>query len=93
MPGAMLVKGAIVGAWQRQPRRVPIHPFADAMLSARLREAIEEDDLTFPVAGSSSPTVAWGCLGATENLVRAVTGDDPQTLASRGAGSGLQLDA
>jgi hypothetical protein len=57
IPGAVLVDGEIVGAWQRQQRKVTIHPFS--RLSSQVREAIEQDALTFPIAGSTAPTVSW----------------------------------
>jgi hypothetical protein len=57
IPGAILVDGEIVGAWQRQKRKVTIHPFST--LNARLRDAIEQEALTFPIAGSRPPTVTW----------------------------------
>ena len=59
LPGVVLIDGEIVGGWQRQQRKVRIHPFPEAKLSARVREAIEAEALAFPIAGSSPPTVAW----------------------------------
>jgi hypothetical protein len=56
-PGAILVDGEIVGAWQRQQRKVTIHPWSK--LAPALRDAIEAEALAFPVAGSSKPSVAW----------------------------------
>jgi hypothetical protein len=56
-PGAILVDGEIVGAWQRQQRRVRIHPWSKP--SAVVREAIDAEALAFPIAGSSKPSVAW----------------------------------
>ena len=57
-PGAILVDGEIVGAWQRQQRKVTIHPWST--LSPAVRDAIEAEALAFPIAGSSKPSVAWG---------------------------------
>jgi hypothetical protein len=57
IPGAILVDGEIVGAWQRKQRKVTLHPFSK--LSARVREAIEQEALSMPIAGSTEPLVAW----------------------------------
>lgn len=57
IPGAIVVDGEIVGAWQRQQRKATLHPFG--RLSAAVREAIEREALGFPIAGSSPATVAW----------------------------------
>jgi hypothetical protein len=57
IPGAVLVDGEIVGGWQRQGRKVTIHPFT--RLSASVREAIEAEALAFPVAGTAPPSVGW----------------------------------
>jgi hypothetical protein len=57
IPGAILVDGEIVGGWQRQQRKVTLHPFA--RLPARVREAIEEEALTFPIDPKSPASVAW----------------------------------
>ncbi len=57
-PGAILVDGEIVGSWQRQQRKVTIHPWST--LSPAVRDAIEAEALAFPIAGSSRPSVAWG---------------------------------
>jgi hypothetical protein len=57
IPGAILVDGEIVGAWQRQQRRVAIHSFR--RLPAAVREAIEGEALSFPIAGSAEPKVRW----------------------------------
>jgi len=61
IPGAVLVDGEIVGAWQRQQRKVTVHPFS--ALPARVREAIEAEALTFPIAGASEPSVRWARAG------------------------------
>ena len=57
IPGALLVDGEIVGAWQRQGRKVTIHPFG--RLSKATREAIEQEALSFPIAGSGPASVRW----------------------------------
>ncbi|HEX4897312.1 MAG TPA: crosslink repair DNA glycosylase YcaQ family protein [Candidatus Limnocylindrales bacterium] len=57
IPGAILVDGEIVGGWQRQGRKVTIHPFT--RLSAAVREAIEAEALAFPVAGTAPLSVTW----------------------------------
>ena len=57
IPGAVLVDGEIVGAWQRQQRKVTIHPFWKP--STALREAIEQEALTFPIEGTSLASVTW----------------------------------
>jgi hypothetical protein len=56
-PGAILVDGEIVGSWQRQQRKVTIHPWSK--LSTSIRDAIEAEAQTFPIAGSSKVSVAW----------------------------------
>ncbi len=56
-PGGVLVDGEIVGAWQRQERRVRIHPFG--RLSTSTRDAIKAEALSFPIAGSGTPRVSW----------------------------------
>ena len=56
-PGAVLVDGQIVGAWQRQQRRFRIHPFE--LLSGSVRAAIEAEAMSFPIAGPGASTVAW----------------------------------
>jgi hypothetical protein len=57
IPGAILVDGEIVGAWQRQQRKVTIHPFSKP--STRVRDAIESEALTFPIAGQSAASISW----------------------------------
>jgi Winged helix DNA-binding domain len=57
IPGSILVDGEIVGAWQRQQRKVTLHPFSK--LSARVREAIEREALSMPIAGPTEPSVIW----------------------------------
>lgn len=57
LPGAVLVDGEIVGVWQRQQRKVRVEPFRK--LGAKVREVIETEALTFPVAGKSKPSIEW----------------------------------
>jgi len=57
IPGVILVDGEIVGGWQRQQRKVTLHPFD--RLPARVRESIEAEALTVPVAGTSPASVSW----------------------------------
>ena len=57
IPGAILADGELVGAWQRQQRRVRIHP--TQRLSAAVRKAVEREARTFPIAGAAEPTVSW----------------------------------
>jgi winged helix DNA-binding protein len=57
IPGSILVDGQIVGAWQRQQRKVTLHPFSKP--SARVREAIEQEALSMPIPGPTQPSVIW----------------------------------
>jgi len=57
IPGAILVDGEIVGAWQRQGRKVTIHPWSKQ--TAAVCEAIEREALAFPIAATSPATVRW----------------------------------
>jgi winged helix DNA-binding protein len=57
LPGAVLVDGEIVGVWQRQQRKVRVRLFAD--LRAGVREAIEAEALSMPIAGKSDLSIAW----------------------------------
>jgi Winged helix DNA-binding domain len=57
IPGAILVDGEIVGAWQRLGRSVTLHPIKT--LAASVREALEAEALAFPIAGSSQASVSW----------------------------------
>jgi hypothetical protein len=59
IPGAVVVDGEVVGGWQRQQRRVTIHPFPGARLDRGQREAIEREALAFPIAGSAPAAVSW----------------------------------
>ncbi|MBI3747579.1 MAG: winged helix DNA-binding domain-containing protein, partial [Chloroflexi bacterium] len=56
-PGAILVDGEIVGAWQRQQRKVTVHPWSTP--SPAVRDAVEAEALAFPIAGSSKASVTW----------------------------------
>jgi hypothetical protein len=57
IPGAILLDGEVVGGWQRQQRKVTLHPFG--RLSGVAREAIEREALSLPIAGSVAPSVRW----------------------------------
>jgi hypothetical protein len=57
IPGAILVDGEIVGGWQRQQRKVTLHPFG--RLRARVRGAIEAEALAFPIEATSPASVSW----------------------------------
>jgi hypothetical protein len=57
LPGAVLVDGEIVGVWQRQQRRVTVRPFAK--LAAQVRQALEGEALSMPIAGTSAPSIMW----------------------------------
>lgn len=59
LPGAVLLDGEIVGGWQRQGRRVTIHPFPSTVLRPGARAAIEAEALGVPIAGPGEPRVAW----------------------------------
>ena len=61
IPGAILVDGEIVGGWQRQQRKVTLHPFGN--LPAGVREAIEEEALAFPIDAKSPASVSWDRTG------------------------------
>ncbi len=58
-PGAVLVDGEIVGGWERQGRALRIHPFPGFKPASRVREAIDQEALNFPIASSSPPGVSW----------------------------------
>jgi winged helix DNA-binding protein len=57
IPGAIVVDGELVGSWQRQGRKVTLHPFR--RLPARVRDAAEDEALSMPIAGDVAPRVAW----------------------------------
>jgi winged helix DNA-binding protein len=56
-PQPILVDGEVVGAWERQQRKVTLR--ARRRLSAPVREAIEQEALAFPIAAKSKATVRW----------------------------------
>lgn len=55
--GGVLIDGEVAGSWARQQRRVTVHPWMKP--SPRLREAIEREALSFPIAGAREPQVVW----------------------------------
>lgn len=57
IPGSILVDGEVVGSWQRQQRKVTLHPWSTLPVGAR--EEVEREALAFPIAGTSAPTVRW----------------------------------
>jgi hypothetical protein len=57
IPGTILVNGEIVGVWQRQQRRVRLHPFGKLPLN--VREVVEQEALTFPIAANTPASVSW----------------------------------
>jgi len=57
IPGTILVDGEIVGGWQRQQRKVTLHPFGE--LPERARDAIEEEASSFPIDARSPASVSW----------------------------------
>ena len=60
IPGAVLVDGEIVGGWQRQGRRVTVHPFGGGRrIGAAARQAIEREALAVPIAGPGNAEVRW----------------------------------
>ena len=53
-----LADGMILGVWQRQQRRVTVHPWRK--LSQKTVEAIEGEALSLPIASSAkAPAVQW----------------------------------
>jgi len=58
IPGAMLLDGDVVGGWQRQGRKVTLHPFG--RLPSTDRELFEREALSMPIAGPGDAAVAWG---------------------------------
>jgi hypothetical protein len=56
-PFPLLVDGEVAGAWQRQGRRVTLHPFG--LLSPAVRAAAEAEALAMPIAGPGSASVTW----------------------------------
>ena len=57
VPGAVLLDGRVVGGWQRQGRKVTIHPFG--RLTAAARDLIEQEALAVPIAGPGPAGVAF----------------------------------
>jgi hypothetical protein len=57
IPGAILVDGEVIGGWQRQQRKVTLHPFE--ALPARVRDAIEAEALAFPIDPKTPASVSW----------------------------------
>ena len=57
IPGAMLLDGDVVGGWQRQGRKVTLHPFG--RLAASARGAFEHEARSMPIAGPGDASVAW----------------------------------
>jgi len=47
----------VIGGWQRQGRKVTLHPFGPVPRPAR--EAFEREALTMPIAGPGAASVAW----------------------------------
>ena len=56
-PNAVVVDGTIVGVWQRQQRKVTVHPWRP--LSADIRAAIEAEALSFPIPSKTAASVSW----------------------------------
>lgn len=54
IPGAILVDGEVAGVWQRQQRRVTIHPWRDLP-----RDDVEREALAFPVSAKTKAEVRW----------------------------------
>jgi len=61
IPGAVLVDGEIRGVWQRQQRKVTIHPWKK--LPKRVVESVEAEALTVPISSTSKPSVRWEPIG------------------------------
>jgi hypothetical protein len=57
LPGAVLVDGQIVGAWQRRQTKVTIHPWSS--LTAGVRAQIECEAMAFPIASMATGSVKW----------------------------------
>ena len=54
---AVVVDGTIAGVWQRQQRKVTIHPWR--RFSRNIKAAIEQEARSFPIQSTTAPTVAW----------------------------------
>lgn len=68
IPGSILVDGRIIGAWQRQQRKVTRHPFSKP--TARVREAIDWEALSIPISGPTGPNVIWDSVDSMHYLPR-----------------------
>jgi hypothetical protein len=55
--GGLLVNGEFRGSWARQQRRVTVHPWRK--LSRAVREQIEAEALSFPIASKSKAELRW----------------------------------
>jgi hypothetical protein len=53
-PGAIVIDGEIAGIWQRQQRRVTVHPWR-----ALPKDAVEAEATAFPIASRSKQEVRW----------------------------------
>lgn len=58
VPGAIVIDGEIAGIWQRQQRKVTIHPWR-----ALPQEEIEREALSFPIASKQKAAVRWEPAG------------------------------
>jgi hypothetical protein len=66
IPGAILVDGEVAGVWQRQQRKVTIHPWRDLPLypwSDLTVDAVEAEASSFPIAGRSQAEIRWEPVG------------------------------
>ncbi|MEX2394897.1 MAG: crosslink repair DNA glycosylase YcaQ family protein [Actinomycetota bacterium] len=54
IPGAILVDGELAGVWQRQQRKVTIHPWRKLP-----KDEVEAEALSFPISSTSKPSVRW----------------------------------
>jgi hypothetical protein len=57
-PGAIVLDGEIAGVWQRQQRRVTIHPWRKLPT-----EDVEREAFRFPIAARSKAEVRWEAVG------------------------------
>ena len=56
-PQPIFVDGEIVGAWERQQRKVTVRVRGE--VPSRVRDAIEAEALAFPIASKTKPSVRW----------------------------------